>query len=130
MDPSILVVDDEPVMQEVLKLLLANKGYVAQTCFEGKGALKAMTDLEFNLVILDLNLPDCHGREIAEFIDDNHPNTPIIFITGGVNAEALSLELECKDRLDRQFLYKPITSDALYGAMDNLIQVSLEKGHS
>ena len=38
------------------------------------------------------------------------------------------LELEYKDRKDRQLLYKPITSEALYTAMDAFVQVSLEKG--
>ena len=129
MDPSILVVDDEPVMQEVLQCLLANKGYVGQTCLDGKAAFRTLADLEYNLVILDLNLPDCHGREIADYLEIHHPNTPIIFITGGANAEALSLELECRNRSDRQFLFKPITSAALYSAMEDLVQVSLEKGH-
>ena len=89
-----------------------------------------MEDIEFNLAILDLNLPDCNGREIADYIDENHSNTPIIFITGSVNAETVLLELECKDRKDRQLLYKPITSEALYSAMDAFVQVSLEKGES
>ena len=51
MNPSILVVDDEPVMQEVLQCLLANKGYVGQTCLDGKAAFHALSDLDLNRTI-------------------------------------------------------------------------------
>ena len=128
MSPCILVVDDEPIMQEVLAGLLSNKGYISEKCMDGKQAFRALTDLEFNLVILDLNLPDINGLEVADFLEMHHPNTPIIFITGTASAEAITLEEECKSRSDRFFLYKPITANALYDAIDSLVQNSLEKG--
>lgn len=89
-----------------------------------------MNDLEFNLVILDLNLPDAHGRDIAQHLEMHHPNTPIIFITGEHSAEVLSLEEECRCRDDRHFFNKPITSKKLYSAAENLIKNSLKKGMS
>ncbi|MCM8533423.1 MAG: response regulator [Lentisphaeraceae bacterium] len=128
MNPCILVIDDEPVIQEVLKCLLENKGYMAEKCMDGKEAFQAMEEVEFNLVILDLNLPDIYGLEIAAHLEKHHPNTPIIFITGDHSADAMSLQEECKTRDDRQFLQKPITSDALYGAIESLVEDSVAKG--
>ena len=96
----------------------------------GKEAFSAMSEIEFNLVILDLNLPDINGMEVADHLEVHHPNTPIIFITGDHSAEALTLEGECRNRDDRQFIHKPITSDQLFTAVDRLVKVSLMKGVS
>ncbi|MCM8526406.1 MAG: response regulator [Lentisphaeraceae bacterium] len=128
MNPSILVVDDEPVIQQVLEFLLTSKGFLYIKCLNGKEAFEAMSDLEYNLVILDLNLPDINGLEIAAHLEENHPNTPILFITGDHSATSLMLEDECKNRTDRQFIYKPITSEALYPAIEELIEYSMKKG--
>ena len=128
MTPAILVVDDEPVIQQVLEYLLTSKGFLYIKCLSGKEAFEAMEDVQFNLVILDLNLPDTNGIEIARHLEENHPNTPILFITGDHSASSMILEEDCKNRADRQFLYKPITSKALYPAIEELIQFSIQKG--
>lgn len=130
MAPAILVVDDEPVIQQVLEYLLTSKGFMYIKCLNGKEAFEAMDDLAFNLVILDLNLPDINGIEIAAFLEENHPNTPILFITGDHSASSMILEEECKNRDDRQFIYKPLTSDALYPAIEDLIDYSVKKGRT
>lgn len=128
MTPAILVVDDEPVIQQVLEYLLTSKGFLYIKCLTGREAFDAMGDLEFNLVILDLNLPDTNGMEIARHLEENHPNTPILFITGDHSASSMILEEDCKKRADRHFIYKPITSKALYPAIEELIDVSIKKG--
>ena len=128
MSPLILVVDDEPQIQTLLELVLKEKGYETAKCLNGEDAIKMMDDLEFNLVILDLNLPGASGREIANHIDERHANTPIIFITGIEDAETILLQNECKGRDDRHFMYKPIMTNELYDAMNELIEVSLKKG--
>jgi DNA-binding NtrC family response regulator len=128
MSPLILVVDDEPQIQILLELILKEKGYETSKCLNGEGAIKMMADLEFNLVILDLNLPGASGTDIANHIDEFHANTPIIFITGSENAETIALQNDCKRRDDRHFIFKPIMTDELYDSMNELIQFSLIKG--
>lgn len=130
MAPAILVVDDEPVIQQVLEYLLTSKGFLYIKCLDGKEAFEAMDDVEFNLVILDLNLPDINGLEIAGYLEENHPNTPILFITGDHSATSMMLEEDCKNREDRQFIYKPLTSEALYPAIEKLIEHSVKKGNT
>lgn len=128
MSPSILVVDDEPVIQQVLEYLLTSKGYMYVKCLTGKEAFAAMSDVEFNLVILDLNLPDINGIEIAQYVEENHPSTPILFITGDHSASSMILEEHCKGRDDRHFIYKPLTSKDLYPSIESLIEFSMKKG--
>ena len=128
MTPCILIVDDEPIMQEVLVDMLSNKGYVSEKCLNGRDAFRAMNNLEFNLVILDLNLPDINGLEVADYLEMHHTNTPIIFITGAYNIEATTLKEECIDREDRKFFNKPIMSIDLFKAVETLIEGSLARG--
>jgi len=128
MTPLILVVDDEPQIQNLLELMLKEKGYMTEKCATGEIAMKMMEEIEFNLVILDLNLPGVNGFEVSEYIQENHRNTPIIFITGSKGAEAISLESDCRNRSDMKLLYKPIDIQLLYSTLDTLIQTSLAKG--
>jgi DNA-binding NtrC family response regulator len=130
MNPTILVIDDEPVIQEVLEGLLETKGYFSHRCMNGKDAFKAMNEMDFNLVILDINLPDINGLEVADHLEMTHPDTPVIFITGEYSVESKTLEDECKGRADRHFIHKPITGKLLFAAVDKLVQVNLEKSLS
>ncbi|MCH2204613.1 MAG: response regulator [Lentisphaerales bacterium] len=128
MTPLILIVDDEPQIQMLISAILEEKGYKTEICDSGEKALKMMEDIEFNLVLLDLNLPGLNGIEVSEKIKKNSPNTPIIFITGLTTAEAMSLEAECKSKDDMELMYKPIDNNMLYSNIDKLINISLEKG--
>ncbi|MCM8533424.1 MAG: response regulator [Lentisphaeraceae bacterium] len=121
MKSCILVVDDNHIVQEVLADLLANKGHETKTCMNGKEAFQAMGKSEYSLAILDLNLPDIDGLELADHVEIYHPNTPIIFITGDYSKEAKLLKEECADRADRFFLQKPVTSEKLYEAVDSFL---------
>ena len=128
MTPLILIVDDEPQIQMLISAILEEKGYKTEICDSGEKALKMMEDIEFNLVLLDLNLPGLNGIEVSEKIKTNSPNTPIIFITGLTTAEAMSLENECKTKDDMELMYKPIDNAKLYANIDTLIKISLDKG--
>lgn len=128
MTPLILIVDDEPQIQMLISAILKEKGYKTEICDSGEKALKMMEDIEFNLVLLDLNLPGLNGIEVSEKIKTNSPNTPIIFITGLTTAEAMSLENECKTKDDMELMYKPIDNAKLYANIDTLIKISLDKG--
>ena len=128
MTPLILIVDDEPQIQMLISAVLKEKGYKTEICDSGEKALKMMEDIEFNLVLLDLNLPGLNGIEVSEKIKADSPNTPIIFITGLNTAEAMSLEAECKSKDDMELMYKPIDNAKLYENINKLINISLDKG--
>ncbi|MDM5300295.1 response regulator transcription factor [Bacillus subtilis] len=81
MDEKILIVDDEKGLTEMIKILFEKNGlsnlYIATS---GKEALKQMELVRFNLVILDIMLPDIDGFELCRIIrKDNH--IPILFLT-------------------------------------------------
>ncbi len=78
---SILIVDDEPVLQDVLKTLLVGHGYRtihAATAAEGLGRLR---EGDVDLVLLDLMLPDRPGLELIPEMRRTDPELPIVVIT-------------------------------------------------
>ena len=79
---SILVVDDEPYYCSTLKFLLETNRYRVEIAKSGREALSLLQNDFFHAVLLDLNLPDIHGIQVAEYIKQNHQDTAIIIQTG------------------------------------------------
>ena len=79
---SILIVDDDKNLANSFKLILESVGYKVETAYSGLQALYKINKAEYDLVLLDLNLPDMMGQEIAEEIKEEHGDTDIVFITG------------------------------------------------
>ncbi len=106
---NILVVDDDKILASSFKLILESVGYNVDTAFTGLVALYKMTKKSYDLVILDWNLPDILGDEVAKKIEKDHTSTDIIFITG-----YSSIKDEVEGQLDKEaVLLKPIIPESL-----------------
>ena len=79
----ILVVEDDPDLLELLYYNLQKEGYEVLTALRGSDAIKLLQEQEFDLVLLDVMLPDYDGFRIAQYIKENPSthNTPVMFIT-------------------------------------------------
>ena len=80
--PSVLVVDDDAGIREILSDMLAMSGYEVQTSPDGFSALEAMNGHEFDLIITDLGMPGMSGLELAANVHQTNPELPIAMITG------------------------------------------------
>lgn len=78
--PRILVVDDEPVVTEVVERYLAREGYTVRTEADGAAALRAYGEMRPHLVVLDLMLPKLGGIDVCREIRQ-HSETPVIMLT-------------------------------------------------
>ena len=78
---SILIVD-ENYLTETLKIILQIVGYKVDTARYGVQALKKALDKPYDLVIIEVNLPDSIGREIAQVIRNMNHGTKVILMTG------------------------------------------------
>src|ERR1022692_5032570 len=72
--------DDKPVAMFLRKGLEA-ENYAVDLASDGKGALFMATEYEFDLVILDLNLPETDGLEVLRGLRAKKPNLPVIVLT-------------------------------------------------
>ena len=111
---KILVVDDSRTIRNAVKRTLLTAGYDVICASNGHEAIDLLND-EFDLMILDINMPGLDGFEVCEQLkssDVNMQNLPIIFLTSD---DSHALEL-----LGRQFgayLQKPVSSEVLVSAV-------------
>lgn len=74
----ILVVEDEPGLQQLYKLELEECGHEVKLCADGEQALLAAQDDPFDLVVLDIKLPKMEGTEVLHEIKKQHRGIPVI----------------------------------------------------
>lgn len=84
----ILVVDDEPLVCDAVKMMLDFDGHVVETVGSAKAALVLLEKGKFDLVITDFEMPAMKGDELAAVIKARDPKQPVIMITA--YAEMLS----------------------------------------
>ena len=78
---SILVVEDEESLREALKLNLELENYEITTAENGPTALKLVKNEYFDLIVLDIMLPDMDGITVCETIRMQHNDVPILFLS-------------------------------------------------
>jgi DNA-binding response OmpR family regulator len=78
--PRILVVDDEPMVTEVVERYLHREGYDVRTAADGAAAMETFAEMRPHLVVLDLMLPRINGMEVCRRIRESS-RTPIIMLT-------------------------------------------------
>jgi CheY-like chemotaxis protein len=86
----VLVVDDEPLVRDSIKMILDPVGYEVVIAENGPIALDLLEKNQFDLVLLDYSMPKMRGDEVAERIKEKLPDLPIIMMT------AYAEMLECK----------------------------------
>jgi two-component system alkaline phosphatase synthesis response regulator PhoP len=78
---SILLVEDEENLQEALKLNLELEGYEVSSSFDGAEALRMVKQEHFDLIILDVMLPEIDGITVCETIRLEHSLIPILILS-------------------------------------------------
>ncbi len=88
--PTALVVDDDPALQEIFKTYLRKAGLSRVVVGTAKEALNALAKQKFDLLFLDLNLPDEAGDVVYFHARKADPDLPIVIITGYPDSEVLN----------------------------------------
>ena len=101
---SILVVDDDPNVVRTFKMILEGAGFNVDTSNTAIDAMRKVSRIHFDLVIIDMNLPDTLGDELADRLYTTNPKTKILMVTGYSNYME---QLESKRR-KYEVLMKPI----------------------
>ena len=81
MKKKILVVDDDPNMRELLREELEEEGYEVEAAENGEEALKKFSSGDYDLVILDIEMPGMNGLEVAGKIREMKKDARIILLT-------------------------------------------------
>jgi len=108
--PSVLIVDDAQVVCRILSDELSERGYLCTTAYNGSEALNKLATEDFEVVLLDIRLPDMSGIEVLARIRSNHPDTETIVITvvSDVDTAVEAMKLGALD-----YVVKPFNLDRL-----------------
>jgi CheY-like chemotaxis protein len=107
---TILVVDDEPQIREVICAMLSDRGYLVKSADGAKSALALLKSESIDLICTDLVMPDLSGPKLIEEMKRCRPETPIIVCSAYGIDEEVSRKVALGQAL---FLAKPFTSNAL-----------------
>ncbi|KAA3600385.1 MAG: DNA-binding response regulator [Calditrichaeota bacterium] len=108
MNYRILLVEDEEHLQEAIALNLKMEGFTVTAVSDGVDALKAFKEERFNLIILDIMLPEIDGLQVCETIRLENTEVPILFLTAKNTSEDIVIGL--KKGAD-DYLTKPFNLD-------------------
>jgi signal transduction histidine kinase len=116
--PTILVVDDEEIIQQVCRLYLTKTGYEVSTCSDGTEAFERLLNAAPDLLIVDLNMPQMGGASLISEVKASQElrQIPLIAITGGQVDKATD---EILQGFAIPLLLKPWTNDQLVTMVEN-----------
>jgi CheY-like chemotaxis protein len=118
--PSILIVEDEYGLAELLRDVLTELGYDVTLAINGRRALEVLLEREIHLVLTDTMMPVMDGTELARTMraDDRYRSIPIVMMTSLVTA------VPSATGLYDAVLGKPFTPAALLKVLESLAPVS------
>jgi CheY-like chemotaxis protein len=110
---SILIAEDNPVNRKMALIVLKKLGYKADTATNGKEVLTALEDRPYDLVLMDIQMPEMDGIEATRIIRKRWPNGPkIIVVTAFDACRDLCFNIGADD-----FLNKPVKIEELGAAI-------------
>ena len=101
---SILIIEDEQKIADTLKFGLAENGYDVDVAYDGNIGKRMILSNNYNLIILDINLPGINGYDLCRIIRANNPNLPVIMLTA---LSALNDKIEGYDAGADDYVIKP-----------------------
>ncbi|HET7152960.1 MAG TPA: sigma-54 dependent transcriptional regulator [Candidatus Kapabacteria bacterium] len=117
---TIIIVDDDPLVNSSLKMALEKLGYIAIACANGKDYLQALENAEAELVLMDVHLGDTTGIALLEETRKRGNEIPVVMITGygDVQIAVRSIKAGAED-----FILKPITVEQLQVAVEKALRI-------
>jgi len=116
---KILVTDDELIVRESLVAWLKKGGYQVDAASGGREALEALEKAAYDLVFLDIKMPDINGIEVLKVVKQRYPGTMVVMITayGSVENAVEAMKLGAND-----YLMKPFEPEQLALLVEKLLQ--------
>jgi two-component system sensor histidine kinase EvgS len=129
---NILVIEDEDVILEMMKILLESKGHNVFVSQDSSVGIEMYENNLYDIVLCDLAMPKLNGWQVAKFIKEydavrKRTKTPVVLITGyELDADNIDYEKEGVDFI----LNKPIEFDKLHKIISNYSTAKIQKGRS
>ncbi|OPX19888.1 MAG: hypothetical protein BZ151_06770 [Desulfobacca sp. 4484_104] len=117
--PAILVVDDEPAITETIQEILIAHGYQASTAKDGLAALEQLEKDRFDMVLIDVVMPEMGGMELLRQISLLYPETMTMMLSGysSIKDAVAAIKLGAYD-----YIAKPVHPEALLFTIERALQ--------
>lgn len=117
---TILVIDDEPGIRDVLREILQDEGYTVRDAPDGPTGLEIVSNESVDLVILDVWLPNMGGIDVLRALREDRPDLEVVVISGHANIDMAvkAVKLGAFD-----FLEKPLSLDRVLTVVKNALRM-------
>ncbi|WP_289420382.1 response regulator transcription factor [Sulfurihydrogenibium azorense] len=111
---KVLIIEDEKKLGRLIKKGLAEENFIVDLVYTGKEALDFLTTQSYDIIILDLMLPDISGKDVVKSIRINGIKTPVIVLTA---KDEVKDKIELLDAGADDYITKPFNFDELLARM-------------
>jgi DNA-binding NtrC family response regulator len=112
----VCLIDDERIFVESLTKVLKKRGMEVQAAFDGLSALKLLSTIEPDVIVLDLRMPGMDGLAVLQEIRAKDSLTPVILLTGNLDIDRV---VQVMDKGVSVVLLKPCPIETLVSAIEN-----------
>src|SRR5205085_8924095 len=121
----VLLIEDEPTTAKAIELMLTNEGFNVYTTDLGEEGLDLGKLYDYDIICLDLNLPDMHGYDVLKKLRTAKVGTPVLILSGvaEMDSKVRALGFGADD-----YVTKPFHRDELIARIHAIVRRS--KGHS
>ena len=116
---SVLVIDDEEIMREILETLLSREGYTVRVAASGREGLELARSVPFDAVITDLMMPEMDGLQVLDAVRTVDDDLPVIMITAFASMETAVSAMK-KGAFD--YITKPFKNDEVLVVLNNAVE--------
>src|SRR5438105_15882312 len=118
--PKVLVVDDDPMLVDFLKLLLESEGYETVEANDGVEALQQIEQASPELVLLDYMMPNMHGLDVLKAVARSYTSSFVVMLTGKGSEE---VAVECMKAGAADYIVKPFDNENLLATIRNVLRL-------
>lgn len=119
--PSILVVDDELLIRDLLYDFFSGQGWDIAVAENGEKALDVLRAREVDVLLTDIKMPEMDGLTLTSKVKTTHPDLPVILMTGYPSVETAVTALRAKAQ---DYVIKPFNLNQLF----KMVEAALGRG--
>ena len=120
MGKKIMVVDDEPDLVNLMRIMLESGGYTVISAYNGEECLNKLDEEKVDLILLDIMMPEMSGWEVFDRIKEKDGNNKVIFVS------ALEISGDRRKTLLNEgladYITKPFSDDDLLGRVNKILK--------
>lgn len=117
--PSILVVDDELLIRDLLYDFFTGQGWEISVAEDGEKALAMTRNKKFDLILSDIKMPQMDGLTLSSHVRQSTPEMPIVLMTGYPSVDSAVAALRSKVN---DYVIKPFNITHLFKLLESLVQ--------